>query len=174
MKATPTNTRFKDMLPAKSGGTPDSVLGTMEDVIPPSSIGRFVPSTAQRSTHKDMLHAGTSSTLELVGGTPTKSMPRPSFIRRPADEEPAIPPYSPIMERNNMRSGPSYVSESVLKSQQDLVYSTARAEDIMETPVKKSMQRVRHEEGSGGIPVQEEKKRSIFERLGWDDDLDDL
>lgn len=167
VKATPTNNRFKDMMGAKSTEFADVPLPSTEEIIPPSSVGTLVPSTAPRNGHMDVMF-GSSSTLDVVGSTPIKASARPNFLRRPLNEEPAMPPSSPLMSR-----GASGADNSILGCAVTPLKKRAfpASQGLFETPVKRSAPRPVYEDA---LPVPEQKEVSIYEKLGWDDDLDDL
>lgn len=201
VKATPANNRFKDAMAAAS--VADTPLPSTEEVIPPSSIG-LVPSTAQKTGG-----GSSGSPAYLIGGTPVKTSSRAgifdrrparstaadvldatpvrpkrgsTFIRRPANEEPALPPSSPIAERKRA-AATNAVFETPAKR--------TTIASLFETPVRRPAPRPDDDDdhlgGGGGAPrgmakVEEEqspektrKKASIYDKLGWDDDdLDDL
>ncbi|KAK5990427.1 hypothetical protein PT974_08695 [Cladobotryum mycophilum] len=162
VKATPANNRFKNMMPEKSAASQGMFVESIVDFIPPSSVGTsFIQSTQQRTSHRDMFQRSPSPE-EAVGDTPIK---QPVFIRRPVDELPAIRSSSPVMERRQVSSD-DLVPGSVIKKTYKSHTTTFTEDDISATPIKKPTQRL--------IFGEKEKKVSIYAKLGWDDELDDL
>ncbi|PHH69827.1 hypothetical protein CDD80_6466 [Ophiocordyceps camponoti-rufipedis] len=109
VKATPAATRFTDVL------APDHhhhhrhhapLLGIQESPVPPSSDSNLIiPSTGQRSSHRDAFSAFAvaassppAADSNIVDDTPMKPPARPCFIRRAASEALALPapPSSPL------------------------------------------------------------------------------
>lgn len=152
---------------AKSDVFADVPLPSTEEIIPPSSVGTLVPSTAPRKNHRDALPA------DVVGSTPIKPSGRANFLRRPLNEEPAIPPSSPLMSRGD--SAPdNFGLECAVTPLKRPAFQISRDEGLFETPVKRSAPRMDYDDENGSLPELEPKKVSIYETLGWDDDLDDF
>ncbi|EGR50487.1 uncharacterized protein TRIREDRAFT_58960 [Trichoderma reesei QM6a] len=152
VKATPANNRFKNMMPAKSNEGQTYSEG-FDELIPPSSVTAFIPSTGKRPALREMYKRSPSPTTDTVGDTPTKTSAKTSFIRRSLVEQSAIPPSSPAVPRIR-KSAAFIVTNSPDKPMKTSAYE---GPDLMETP----------QEPKG-------KSVSIFDRLGWNDDFDDL
>ncbi|PTB65385.1 hypothetical protein BBK36DRAFT_1205211 [Trichoderma citrinoviride] len=150
VKATPANNRFKNMMPTKSNG---GQAEGFDELIPPSSVTAFIPSTGKRPALREMYKRSPSPATDTVGDTPTKTSAKPSFIRRPLNEQMTFPPSSPAVQRES-NSEDFVVADSAVKPPRTSAYE---APDLMETP----------QESKG-------KSVSIFDRLGWNDDFDDL
>ncbi|KAG6056296.1 hypothetical protein E4U17_002309 [Claviceps sp. LM77 group G4] len=151
VKATPANNRFKDALPIKlesiSTGRSQS---NSEDLIPPSSIGHMVPSTEHRHGHRDALADSTSLAMDCLAETPVRASTQHSFIKRPPRDDETSP------TRHTSSRG----------AHED--------QEIMATPIKKSISKLRFAEMPVGGHAARSEKVSIYERLGWDDEFDDL
>ncbi|KAH6606543.1 dna replication regulator sld3 [Trichoderma cornu-damae] len=170
VKATPANPRFKNMMPAKSEGGQRSAEG-FDELIPPSSVTAFVPSTGKRPALRELYKRSPSPAMDAIGDTPIKTSAKPSFIRRPVNEQPAYPPSSPAIRRKGAPED-SVVTDGAVKPAR----TSYGAPDIVETPIKKTtQQRISLYATPQGKPQESKGKGvSIFERLGWDDDFDDL
>ncbi|KAF4978296.1 hypothetical protein FZEAL_5307 [Fusarium zealandicum] len=173
VKATPANNRFKDMFAPKSESAVDLPLMSTEEVIPPSSIASRIPSTGLRGGHRDAFRQSPTPNLERIGDTPTKA--GSSFIRRPANERDVLPfpPSSPLMERRTVSGADLFAPRTTEEQKRRVSFASTRNEEILATPVKagvtKSM--MNDVENQSIVP---EKPMSIYQKLGWDDDLDDL
>lgn len=171
VKATPANNRFKNMMPAKSNEGQTYSEG-FDELIPPSSVTAFIPSTGKRPALREMYKRSPSPTTDTVGDTPTKTSAKTSFIRRSLVEQSAIPPSSPAVPRIR-KSAAFIVTNSPDKPMKTSAYE---GPDLMETPVKKSTQQRMDLYATPQTKQQEPKGKSvsIFDRLGWNDDFDDL
>ncbi|KAL6868486.1 DNA replication regulator SLD3 domain-containing protein [Trichoderma novae-zelandiae] len=171
VKATPANNRFKNMMPIKSNESQTFSEG-FDELIPPSSVTAFVPSTGKRPALRETYKRSPSPATDAVGDTPTKSSAKPSFIRRPLNEPPLYPPSSPAMQRT-AASEDLVVTDGVVKPARTSAYEAA---DLMETPIKKTPQQRIDLYATPQTKQQESKGKSasIFDRLGWNDDFDDL
>ncbi|PON20980.1 hypothetical protein TGAM01_v210159 [Trichoderma gamsii] len=169
VKATPANNRFKNMMPVKAES--QKATESFDEIIPPSSVGPFVPSTGKRPVLRELYNRSPSPVLEAIGDTPIKTSAKPSFIRRPLNEQSAYPPSSPVAQRNTA-SEDFVITDSVRKPPR----SRPEASGVMETPIKKTTQQRIDLYATPEGKAQESKKKnaSIFEKLGWDDDFDDL
>ncbi|KAG5966015.1 hypothetical protein E4U58_002627 [Claviceps cyperi] len=151
VKATPANNRFKDALPIKLESTStDRPQSNSEDLIPPSSIGHMVPSTEHRHGHRDALADSTSPAMDFLAETPVRASTQHSFIKR--------------LPRNDETSPTRHSSSRDVHGDQEL----------MATPIKKSVSKLRFAETPVGGHAARSEKVSIYERLGWDDEFDDL
>ncbi|KAL7792910.1 DNA replication regulator SLD3 domain-containing protein [Trichoderma ceciliae] len=170
VKATPANNRFKNMMPTKSEEGQKFTEG-FDELIPPSSVTAFVPSTGRRPALRELYKRSPSPVMDAIGDTPIKTSAKPSFIRRPVNEQPAYPPSSPAIQRERA-SDDFAITDSVVRPTR----TRYEAPEIMETPIKKTtQQRIDLYATPQGKPQEsKEKSVSIFERLGWDDDFDDL
>ncbi|KAH0499352.1 hypothetical protein TgHK011_006553 [Trichoderma gracile] len=173
VKATPANNRFKNMMPTTSKEGQTFSEG-FDELIPPSSVTAFIPSTGKRPALREMYKRSPSPTTDTVGDTPTKTLAKTSFIRRLLDEQEqsAFPPSSPAM-RSIIKSREFIVMDSAVKPSKTSAYE---GPDLMETPVKKSTQQRMDLYATPQTKQQEPKGKSvsIFDRLGWNDDFDDL
>ncbi|KAK4078693.1 uncharacterized protein Triagg1_3024 [Trichoderma aggressivum f. europaeum] len=169
VKATPANNRFKNMMPAKQAE--GQKFESFDELIPPSSVTAFVPSTGKRPTLRELYKRSPSPVMDAIGDTPTKTSAKPSFLRRPINEQPAYPPSSPAIQRTRAPED-FVVTDSVVKPAR----TGYEAPDLIETPIKKSTQQRLDLYATPQTKPQEPKEKSvsIFERLGWDDDFDDL
>ncbi|KAG6215186.1 hypothetical protein E4U34_005754 [Claviceps purpurea] len=151
VEATPANNRFKDALPIKlestSTGRPQS---NSDDLIPPSSIGHMVPSTEHRHGHRDALADSTSPAMDFLAETPVRASTQHSFIKR--------------LPRDDGTSPTRHSSSRDAHGDQEL----------MATPIKKSVSTLRFAETPMEGHAARSEKVSIYERLGWDDEFDDL
>lgn len=174
VKATPANNRYKDVFAAKRECQTSTPMQAADEVIPPSSIGTFVPSTGQRSGFRNPIDLHTSPAVDTVGSTPTKPAASSStFIRRPSNEEPFIPP-SPLARHR--KSGQPLAPAASTNTHLQL--PKVDEEGVFETPAKK--------QGNQFVPMESPvrqpqiqatplaKPQSIYEKLGWDDEFDDL
>ncbi|KAK0763116.1 hypothetical protein N5P37_004100 [Trichoderma harzianum] len=170
VKATPANNRFKNMMPAKKAESQIFSEG-FDELIPPSSVTAFVPSTGKKPALRELYKRSPSPVMDAIGDTPTKTSAKPSFLRRPLNEQPAYPPSSPAVQRTRAPED-FVVTDSVVKPAR----TRHEAPDLIETPIKKSTQQRLDLYATPQTKSQEPKGKSvsIFERLGWDDDFDDL
>ncbi|EQK97478.1 DNA replication regulator Sld3 [Ophiocordyceps sinensis CO18] len=171
VKATPANNRFRDVLASKSESYDGEILDSTEDLVPPSSIGCLVPSTGPRTSHRDVFMSSTFPAVELVGGTPARSSTQASFIRRPANEVPAIPPSSPLVTRE---SGKTPLFDDGVVEAYGRLSSSARREAIAATPVRRGASRPGLNGSPGLWKEASPRQTSIYKQLGWDDDFEEL
>lgn len=139
-----------------------------DEVIPPSSMPSMIPSTGLRAGHRDAFRRSLTPDFERIGDTPTKG--GTNFLRRPAKEEDVLPfpPSSPLMERRAV----SAVNLFAPREQQRRVsFTPSRDEGILATPVKATSTSINNVENQNIEPA---KPVSIYQQLGWDDDMDDL
>lgn len=165
VKATPANNRFKDVFNIKPDLGAETPMPSREDVIPPSSIGTCVPSTSSRPGFRNVVPS-TSPAADMIGSTPTK--PAASFLRRSSNEGPFNPP-SPLFKTARRTSGQNALTASMRQSSSLVPQSH---ESIFATPAKKQAPRLIVDESP--IAQKEEASKSIYQQLGWDDELDDL
>jgi hypothetical protein len=174
VEATPVNTRYKDFLGPKAGLTPDDPLPSTEEIIPPSSIGAPVPATAPRKQHFSF-EIVKSPVLEAVGCTPIRPSATSSFLRRPAVEDPMLPPpSSPLMSRNAASKVdlPGTICFAT-PAKQNLFSPRDTGNILLETPIKKSSTCLTGKGNEAPAQSGKENNVSIYAKLGWDDD-DDL
>ena len=175
VEATPANSRFRDVLAARSDNIGDMPLLSTEDVIPPSSAGPLVPSTGRKASQaSDMI--GLSSLGAAIGSTPVKTSTSSNFLRRP-NADVAIPPSSPLTCRKmpNIQQRLAASTGGVGKSGFGL--SQSRDISVFMTPVKKAAPvplAMAAAENICPTPEPVAEKTSIYDKLGWDDDFDDL
>ncbi|KAH7328783.1 DNA replication regulator SLD3-domain-containing protein [Stachybotrys elegans] len=172
VKATPTNVRFRDVLSTKQESFAEANQWSIEETIPPSSIGTLVPSTTQRRSHVDALPVLGSPTLEAIGETPIRASTTSRIYRQTRDEDLAIPP-SPIAGQDAAALDYFPDLESPTRPVRKLDFSASATDRICETPFKASASRAPVLEKHGHEQGKETKK-TIYQQLGWDDDLDDL
>ncbi|KAM0236243.1 hypothetical protein ACHAP5_009452 [Fusarium lateritium] len=173
VKATPANARFKDMFASKHD-VPDTPMMSTEDVIPPSSMPSMVPSTGYRGTQRNAFRQSPTPDFERIGNTPTKV--GTSFIRRPANEMDVLPfpPSSPIMERKTISAADLFNPGGITDRKRKVSFGSSRDDEIMATPVKAIKTKNIVEMENLNIEPEPTKPVSIYQKLGWDDDLDDL
>ncbi|KAK1986288.1 DNA replication regulator SLD3-domain-containing protein [Colletotrichum cereale] len=178
VKVTPANHRFRDALAAESKGS--SSMAIPMSSLPPSSASR-VPSTGPRRGHIDILG---STPLSAIQVTPVKC--GVSFLGPSTTNEPAIPPSSPLMARKPARAQHLSVPGNVIRSRPQPVRS--QSPDMMDLPETPCKQRTVDVLGgevaatptgkSASTPAPpsppKEQPKSIYARLGWDDDFDDF
>lgn len=171
MKATPANTRFRDVF-AKPHVTDTPIMST-EDVIPPSSLPSMVPSTGLRGAQRDGFRQSPTPDIERIGSTPTKA--GSSFIRRPRNDEDVLPfpPSSPSLERLTMSAADLFNPGGVTNRKRKVSFTFSRNDELLATPVKGMKTKNIDMENQAAKPMPA-KSVSIYEKLGWDDDLDDL
>ncbi|KAK9438768.1 DNA replication regulator Sld3 [Metarhizium brunneum] len=175
VKATPANNRFRDVLAMKQESFVDVSLESMEEVIPPSSVDHLVPSTGHRHGHRDAFADSVSPGMDLVGGTPARPSLQASFIRRMASDGLAIPPSSPLFSRNTAMVDESPRPQGSAGDTIGFRSLTKPSNDVMATPVRKNVSRL--DLIQSPVPMKESDQQrtvSIYEKLGWDDDFDDI
>ncbi len=172
VKATPANNRFKDVF-AYSQGNPDTPMQHMEDIIPPSSIGPFVPSTGQRNGFRNPMDLNTSPAIDTVGSTPTKRAIKATFLHRSNDEL-CVPP-SPFTRTSNPTNMGTNGRLQPPSSNEGVERQHYNRDHVFATPAKKQ----KHQQALSASPVgqlqlqdQNKSQKSIYETLGWDDDYD--
>ncbi|KAG5923717.1 hypothetical protein E4U42_004850 [Claviceps africana] len=180
VKATPANNRFKDALAMKPESDADGALDSTEELIPPSSIGHLIPSTGHRHGHRDALGL---AAMDFLEATPVRASTRRSFIKRmPDDELAAVPPSSPPLGQSNQpsrshddRGAPTRHTSSSASSSVGARTPSDEAEDLMATPSKRSVPRRQSlETRLPGGPCAQPSTVSIYDKLGWDNEFDDL
>lgn len=169
VKATPANNRFRDVFASKqeSGGD-DVLLADVDEVIPPSSLPSMVPSTGLRRGYTDAYPDGTPGT---IGGTPTKRPADSSFLRRSTFDKDVLA-QSPLMDRKSSSAKQLFVPGSATKEQRRLSFGSPGIDQLFATPIKARPKELSLTQDVCEKPVEE--KKSIYERLGWDDEFDDL
>ncbi|KAF5661135.1 dna replication regulator sld3 [Fusarium heterosporum] len=173
VKATPTNARFRDVFASKPDVTDTPMMST-EDAIPPSSLPSMIPSTGYRGAQRNVFGQSPAPDFERIGSTPTKV--GTSFIRRPADDVDVLPfpPSSPSLERRTVSAADLFNPDGNAARKRKASFSSPRNDDILATPVKAV--KTKNIDDVENLTVQPEltKSMSIYQKLGWDDDLDDL
>ncbi|GKT63567.1 DNA replication regulator SLD3 [Colletotrichum tofieldiae] len=177
VKVTPANHRFRDALAAESKGS--SGIAIPMSSLPPSSASR-VPSTGPRRGHIDILGSTPSSAIQA---TPVRR--GGSFSGPSPTDEPAIPPSSPLMARKPARAQHLSVPGNVIRSRPQPARSQSPDVGLPVTPCKQRTVDVLGDEvaatpASKSAPPPpppsppKEQPKSIYARLGWDDDFDDF
>jgi hypothetical protein len=174
VEATPANNRFRDVLAARSDNIVDMPLASTEDIIPPSSVGHLVPSSGRKAMRDAAF--GASPFGAAIGSTPVKTTTSSNFLRRP-DGDMAIPPSSPLVGRKQA-SIQQRLSASTISAPGKGGFGLSQSRDIsmFMTPIKKAAapMDISVTENIGPSPMPETKRTSIYDKLGWDDDFDDL
>ncbi|KAI5465968.1 DNA replication regulator SLD3-domain-containing protein [Mariannaea sp. PMI_226] len=146
-------------------------LMSTEEIIPPSSILSRIPSTGLRGGHRDVFRNSTSPTLDRIDSTPTKGS---RFLDRIDGQGTSQPPWSPLMERRNTSNDNLIVPGSAVKGQRAITeYTSPRGGEILATPIKSGVKGLTDIMNGQDVPT-DAKSLSIYQKLGWDDDLDDL
>ncbi|CAJ0553759.1 Ff.00g122710.m01.CDS01 [Fusarium sp. VM40] len=173
VKATPANARFKDMFASKPDITNTPMMST-EDVIPPSSLPSTVPSTGYRGTQRNIFRQSPTPDFERIGSTPTKV--GTSFIRRPANDIDVLPfpPSSPIVERRTVSAADLFNPGGIMDRKRKVSFGSSRDDEIMATPMKAIKTKNIVDMENLNMEPEPPKPVSIYQKLGWDDDLDDL
>ncbi|KAK2023820.1 hypothetical protein LX32DRAFT_571025 [Colletotrichum zoysiae] len=178
VKVTPANHRFRDALAAGSKGS--SSMAIPMSSLPPSSASR-VPSTGPRRGHIDIFGSTPSSAIQA---TPVKR--GGSFLDPWPTDEPAIPPSSPLMARKPAQAQHLSVPDSTIRPRPRPVRSQSPEMDLPVTPCKQRAVEVSGDKvaatptsrsASAAAPPPsppKEQAKSIYARLGWDDDFDDF
>ncbi|TDZ10292.1 hypothetical protein C8034_v001953 [Colletotrichum sidae] len=181
VKVTPASHRFRDAL-AREPKSGSSDVAIPMSSIPPSSASR-IPSTAPRRAQRDVL----DSTPAAIEATPVKR--GGSFVNPFPENEAAIPPSSPLTMRKPSTTHRLSVPDSVIRERRRLLRSPSPDVGLPATPCKQRTVNVLN--GTvAATPVAEappppsspprpppppaEKRKSIYEQLGWDDDFDDI
>ncbi|KAG7119198.1 hypothetical protein HYQ45_015228 [Verticillium longisporum] len=170
VKATPANNRFRDAL-AEAGGSAKMPAMSM----PPSSAS-MIPSTAQRRSTADFFGSFSSSAVKA-----TPSRPRASAPLGAPHDEPSIPPSSPLMARKPARQQLAVPAATPARPRPRAMRSPSPiGAHVFDTPVEAATSFSLPEDEIAATPVMktaapaEKKASSIYEKLGWDDDFDDL
>jgi DNA replication regulator SLD3 len=204
VKATPAGPRFRNALPKEIYSQPTSAMvhGSTEEDNVSSSLFRRIPSSVSRKRTSDDLFMIEESSpklpppnalTELIDTTPARPSLKRSFFSAPEPDEGMILASSPVAMRNLLA-----VPGSSLKLRDSgigIPSSPGRA--LAETPVKRP-RLIGRGSLEGFVTVTPAKKRlvdnivaapaqpklvsekkpsrrsSIYEKLGWDDDYDDL
>ena len=171
VKATPTNHRFKNALDSAIDPSAGVAVIPADEMIPPSSIGAVVPSTAERRGYRDFL-ASCTSPADIAVSTPVQLPSGRNFLRCSLKDAATIPASSPLVEMTDTNF---LVPGSAHRPTENPDYFS-RSLSSYETPIKKSF--VKNSSNvafHNDVPVQkEEKQTSIYEKLGWNDDFDEL
>ncbi|KAF4432704.1 hypothetical protein F53441_13801 [Fusarium austroafricanum] len=172
VKATPANARFRDVF-AKPRAIDTPIMST-EDVIPPSSLPSMIPSTGFRGARRDAFGQSPTPDFERIGSTPTKA--GSSFIRRAAHDENVLPfpPSSPSLERRTMSAADLFNPGGIIGRKRKVSFTLSRNDEVLATPVKAI--KTKNIDDLENLAVEPEPAGpvSIYQKLGWDDHLDDL
>ncbi|KAG6002547.1 hypothetical protein E4U21_002971 [Claviceps maximensis] len=189
VKATPANNRFRNVLAIKSVSSVDNLPDSTEELIPPSSVGYMIPSTGHRHGRRDAL-ADTSSpraAMDFFGATPVRTSTQRSFIKRLPDGESAavpvpVPALSTPLRRTNKPAlaGGGGDHDENQPHRHTSSFMGARPpryqdEELMATPIKRTVSRPQlFQTPPPGGPSARPSTVSIYDKLGWDDEFDDL
>ncbi|GKT97797.1 dna replication regulator sld3 [Fusarium langsethiae] len=175
VKATPANVRFKDVFASNKANIMDTPLMSTEDVIPPSSLPSMVPSTGLRGGgQRSAFRQSRTPDFERIGSTPTKTAS--TFIRRPADDPDVLPfpPSSPCMERRTVSTANIFNPTGITDRKRKVSFESSRHDEILATPVKAIKTKNIEDLENMRVEPEPAKQVSIYQKLGWDDDIDDL
>lgn len=171
VKATPMHNRYRDTGAVQSQPAIAFPLSrSAAGVVPPSSNPSVIPSTAPRQSFRDALQDSTSPAFDAIGSTPARPAAADRIEATPAQR--AAISATPVRQRP--RAGAS--AETIPGSSPLMAKRAApgtytggvrNLKEMFRTPVK-----TRPEQGEMAAP--EAKKMSVYERLGWDDEYDDL
>jgi hypothetical protein len=92
-----------------------------------------------------------------------------------AQDEPAIPPSSPPVERRAAVVAASPGPRGIAGSSVGLQPPTRHFDELMTTPVRKSVSKL--DLIQTPLPMQhadQQTRVSIYDKLGWDDEYDDI
>ncbi|RFN44590.1 DNA replication regulator sld3 [Fusarium flagelliforme] len=173
VKATPANARFKDVFASKPD-IMDTPLMSTEDIIPPSSLPSMVPSTGLRAGgQRNDFRQSRTPDFERIGSTPTKAAS--SFIRRPANDPDVLPfpPSSPSLERRTVTAADLFNPAGITDRKRKVSFESCRNE-ILATPVKAIKTKSIEDLENMMVEPEPPKPVSIYQKLGWDDDIDEL
>lgn len=202
IRATPVGPRFRNALAKETHSQPamGSIYESVEACSIPSS-GRRIPSTAPRKrVNETAFTIGESSPAmpdfgqpsEMIGATPARPSLKRDFFSAPAADEGLILASSPVATRKFLP-----IPGGGLKHRDSGIGMPSSPGGCIETPVKRP-RLVQRGSLEGFVTVTPAKKRvvdnvfttpaqpklaqtqepvrkmSIFEKLGWDDDYDEL
>lgn len=149
----------------------------------------MVPTTGLRRGYTDAYPDGTPTQIDTIGGTPTKRPADSSFLRRTTFDKDVLA-QSPSMDRKSSSAKPFFVPGSATKEQKSssakqlfvpgsatkeqrrLSFGSSGIDQLFATPIKTRPKELSLTQDAHEEPVEE--KKSIYERLGWDDEFDDL
>jgi hypothetical protein len=174
IKATPANVRFKDAFASRLN-IMETPLISIEDVIPPSSLPSMVPSTGYRGGgQRNAFRQSRTPDFERIGSTPTKTAS--TFIRRPADDPDVLPfpPSSPCLERRTASAANLFNPTGVTDRKRKVSFESSRNDETLATPVKVIKTKTIEDLENIRMEPEPAKPVSIYQKLGWDDDIDDL
>lgn len=185
VEATPANSRFRNVLAPRSDNNTERPATDLVDLIPPSSVENAVPSTvrkaAQHEAFSDMLSTFTHA-ADVVGSTPVKASSARNFLRRPADDI-VVPPSSPLFAR---KTAPAHRAQSSNAADAEVGFGLSQCRDVRSflTPVKKASTNLMIGTPDAvcatPVPIMQEPEKpveravSIYDKLGWDNDFDDI
>lgn len=169
VKATPMHNRYRDAPAVQSQPAIAFPLSRPADNVPPSSNPSVIPSTAPRRSFRDALQDDPSAAIDTVGSTPAKPAAADRIEGTPVKKT----SVSETPVRQARRPEPS--ADTILGSSPLMAKRTApvpytggvrNLKEAFKTPVK-----ARPEQEEKPVP---EAKVSIYEKLGWDNEYDDL
>ncbi|CAI6054097.1 unnamed protein product [Clonostachys chloroleuca] len=171
VKATPANNRFRDVLGTKKPDTSAANIPIPStEIIPPSSVGGVGSSTGERTVLRNT--TGNRGLLSVdISCTPTKGYSR----QRNSNEQPEIPPSSPLFDRDAALGASPDVRHARNEPMRKLSFDTSYEDVLFATPVKRQAAQKPAQQYKDLEPAAEQRTdKSIYDRLGWDDDLDDF
>jgi DNA replication regulator SLD3 len=175
VKATPANKRFRDVLGASVKVLASPILADMEEIIPPSSIGTLISSTAPRRGYWDTAPRSASPSKDTIASTPVKQSKFSDIPQQLTNMESEIPLSSPVMCRNGVTPirPPFKERDDNMGPLRRLNFAASRSSMVYEEKASRSMLENECTTASDNRePV--EASRTIYQQLGWDDELDDL
>ena len=198
IKATPLHNRYRDTMAGQSQPAPVAwpLPRLVSNDPPPSSGGSVIPATAPRKGFRDALQNSVSPAFDVIGSTPARKPMVDMIDATPAAQTSAIastpvrqtarPAMQPAGEQSILQSSPlmprraapsQYLAVPKSGASRPADLSGVRSlKDIFRTPVKPKVAiapavEVKEVEKE---PAVADKKVSVYERLGWDNEFDDL
>lgn len=135
----------------------------------------MVPSTGLRGGgQRSAFRQSRTPDFERIGSTPTKAAS--TFIRRPANDPDVLPfpPSSPSLERRTVSAADLFNPTGITDRKRKVSFESSRNDEILATPVKAIKTKNIDDLENMNIEPEPAKPVSIYQKLGWDDDVDDL
>ena len=152
--------------------SPAPLSTPVEEATLPPNFGGSIPSTKQRMGYFDILVPSTSPAADGLAVTPVRPSLASSFLRRTSEFDEAIPMSSPIASREEPRL---LLSTNATTPFGRSPYCGKMMQTLFATPVKGSASIMKPDDGvEDRVEAPEGRQQTIYEKLGWDDDFDDL